>query len=161
MGSHFSKSPFEAGESFLRTHFSAVQAGPTGAARFDHVESCESEERKESNRRILAPRGRQSLRRSDDQSESTRFNPLLSSPDSLANLLKLLDHGEVLEATRPKKDTSRKQPLPATYEPGKVAPVLFLKRRVIFFIQNFLIRQENVSLVEAKKGLRHRPGRHP
>ena len=30
-------------------------------------------------------------------------------------------------------DTSRKQPLPATYEPGKVAPVLFLKRRVISF----------------------------
>lgn len=92
----------------------------------------------------MAPRSRQSLRGSDDQSERTRFK----SPSLIrlvSNILKLLDHGEVLEATRPKGDTSRKQQLPATYEPGKVSPVLFLKRRVIFILQPIFSSDKRTS----------------
>jgi len=34
-------------------------------------------------------------------------------------MIKLLDHGEVLEGTGPRKETSRKQSLPSTYEPDR------------------------------------------
>ncbi|KAI0254003.1 ATP-dependent DNA ligase [Lactifluus subvellereus] len=89
---------FRRRRNLLRTHFPAVQADQPGAAKFDHVESCESEE------------GRKAI-------EGFWLRAVDSRCEGL--MIKLLDHGEVLEATGPRKDTSRKHPLPATYEPDK------------------------------------------
>ncbi|KAI9442212.1 DNA ligase [Lactarius indigo] len=95
-GQSLLKEPFRSRRKLLRTYFSAVRPDQIGAARFDHVESCESEE------------GRRAIEEFWSRAVDSRCEGLM---------IKLLDHGEVLEATRPKTDTPRKQPLPATYEP--------------------------------------------
>lgn len=97
-GQSLLKEPFRSRRKLLRTYFSAVRPDEAGAARFDHVESCESEE------------GRRAIEEFWLRAVDSRCEGLM---------IKLLDHGEVLEATSPKADTSRKQPLPATYEPDK------------------------------------------
>ncbi|KAH9047859.1 ATP-dependent DNA ligase [Lactarius hengduanensis] len=97
-GQSLLKEPFRSRRELLRTYFSAVRPDQTGAARFDHVESCESEG------------GRGAIEEFWSRAVDSRCEGLM---------IKLLDHGEVLEATRPKTDTSRKQSLPATYEPDR------------------------------------------
>ncbi|KAH9978563.1 ATP-dependent DNA ligase [Lactifluus volemus] len=89
---------FRSRRKLLRAHFPAAQTDKLGSAKFDHVESCESEE------------GRKAIEEFWHRAVDSRCEGLM---------IKLLDHGEVLEATGPRKDTSRKQPLPATYEPDK------------------------------------------
>ncbi|KAH9061282.1 DNA ligase [Lactarius vividus] len=97
-GQSLLKEPFRSRRELLRTYFSAVRPDQPGAARFDHVESCESEE------------GRGEIEEFWSRAVDSRCEGLM---------IKLLDHGEILEATRPKTDTSRKQSLPATYEPDR------------------------------------------
>ena len=111
-----------------------MQADQPGAAKFDHVENCESEEGKEAIEGFW-------LRAVDSRCEGLmiKVRGYISiqisffPPDSSKIFRKLLDHGEVLEATGPRKDISRKHPLPATYEPGKALQILYLWRRVKFF----------------------------
>jgi len=75
-----------------------VHTNQPGTAKFDHVESCESEE------------GRTAVEDFWLRAVNGPFEGLM---------IKLLDHGEVLEGTGPRKDTSRKRSLPSTYEPDK------------------------------------------
>ncbi|KAH9986545.1 ATP-dependent DNA ligase [Russula compacta] len=97
-GQSLLQEPFRSRRRLLRTHFPAAHTGQPGAARFDHVESCESEDGREAIEEFW-------LRAVDSRCEGL--------------MIKLLDHGEVLEGTGPRKDSSRKQSLPSTYEPDK------------------------------------------
>ncbi|KAH9949560.1 ATP-dependent DNA ligase [Amylocystis lapponica] len=89
--------PFRERRSLLRSRFPPVIPEQKGAARFDHVRSCESEA------------GR-------DVVEEFWQLAVTSSCEGL--MVKLLDSGEVSEESNPKEKTRRK-PLPATYEPDK------------------------------------------
>ncbi|KAF8502296.1 DNA ligase [Russula emetica] len=98
-GQSLLQEPFRSRRKLLRTHFPAVQADQPGTAKFEHVESCESEE------------GRDAIEGFWLQAIDSRCEGLM---------IKLLDNDKVLEGTGPrKKDTSRKQSLPSTYEPDK------------------------------------------
>ncbi|KAL6310348.1 ATP-dependent DNA ligase [Sparassis latifolia] len=87
---------FRERRALLRSRFPPVIPEQKGAARFDHVQSCESEE------------GREAI----EEFWQTAVN---SSCEGL--MIKLLDNGEVLEDSE--KGKSRRKPLPATYEPDK------------------------------------------
>ncbi|KAI0305760.1 ATP-dependent DNA ligase [Multifurca ochricompacta] len=97
-GQSFLQEPFRFRRKLLRTHFPVLPVDEPGAAKFDHVESCESEG------------GRAAIEEFWLRAVDSRCEGLM---------IKLLDHDGVLEATGPRKDASRKQPLPATYEPDK------------------------------------------
>ncbi|KAI0266814.1 DNA ligase [Gloeopeniophorella convolvens] len=97
-GQSLLQEPFRVRRELLRKNFAPVKSDQTGAARFDHVESCESEVGREEIEEFW-------LRAVDSRCEGL--------------MIKLLDHGEVLESTGPRKEKTRKQPLPATYEPDK------------------------------------------
>ncbi|KAH9176321.1 ATP-dependent DNA ligase [Lactarius sanguifluus] len=90
-GQSLLKESFRSRRELLRTYFSAVRPDQTGAARFDHVESCESEE------------GRGAIEEFWSRAVDSRCEGLM---------IKLLDHDL-------STDTSRKQSLPATYEPDR------------------------------------------
>lgn len=90
----------------------------SGIARFDHVESCESEE------------GRDSVEEFWMKAVESRCEGLMIKvgywseavlPGSWFDFFKLLDSGEVLEVPSGKKDSIRRKPLPATYEPGRTS----------------------------------------
>ncbi|KAH9992652.1 ATP-dependent DNA ligase [Russula vinacea] len=97
-GQSLLKEPFRTRRKLLHTHFPAVQTDLPGAAKFEHVESCESEE------------GREAIEEFWLRSIDSRCEGLM---------IKLLDYDKYLEGTGPRRDTSRKQSLPSTYEPDK------------------------------------------
>ena len=86
------------------------------------MESCESEEGREAIEEFW-------LRAIDSRCEGlmikvrVMFFPFLPLTHWKI-CLKLLDNDNVLEGAGPRKDTSRKQALPSTYEPGKTAYIL-------------------------------------
>ncbi|TFY78874.1 hypothetical protein EWM64_g5137 [Hericium alpestre] len=90
--------PFRQRRSMLQKHFPPVLPPEAGSARLRHVESCGSEEGKENVEEFW-------LRAVDSRCEGL--------------MIKLLDHGEVLEGASARKEKLRKKPLPATYEPDK------------------------------------------
>jgi DNA ligase-1 len=67
----------------LRAHLPAVQIDQPGAAKFEHVESCESEEGREAIEEFW-------LRAVDSRCEGLmiKVRDMFPSPDSLENLLK-------------------------------------------------------------------------
>ncbi|KAI0062904.1 ATP-dependent DNA ligase [Artomyces pyxidatus] len=81
----------------LRSDFPPVDLKQPGSARFEHVESCHSEDGKETVEEFW-------LRAVDSRCEGL--------------MIKLLDHGVVVESSA-SRDKSRKKPLPATYEPDR------------------------------------------
>ncbi|KAJ3552205.1 hypothetical protein NM688_g4271 [Phlebia brevispora] len=89
--------PFRHRRSLLRTRFPPHIPGVKGAARFDHVQSCESEA------------GREAVEEFWQTAVNSRSEGLM---------VKLLDSGEITESTE-KTAKTRRKPLPATYEPGK------------------------------------------
>ncbi|PCH43768.1 DNA ligase/mRNA capping enzyme [Wolfiporia cocos MD-104 SS10] len=89
--------PFRERRNLLRTHLPPVIPEAKGAARFDHVRSCESED------------GREAIEEFWQTAVNTSCEGLM---------IKLLDNGDVLEELNQKEKTRRK-PLPATYEPDK------------------------------------------
>ncbi|KAH7909043.1 ATP-dependent DNA ligase [Hygrophoropsis aurantiaca] len=90
--------PFRQRRALLRSHFAPMVSENTGAARLHHVESCESET------------GRDSIDEFWMRAVESRCEGLM---------IKLLDSGDVQEASRSEKDKNRRKPLPATYEPDK------------------------------------------
>ncbi|KAL4255020.1 DNA ligase [Abortiporus biennis] len=90
--------PFRERRNFLRTRFPTYTPPQLSAARFTHVQSCESED------------GREAVEEFWQTAVNSRSEGLM---------IKLLDSGEILEETSTKKDKPRKKPLPATYEPDK------------------------------------------
>ncbi|KAI0823660.1 ATP-dependent DNA ligase [Trametes gibbosa] len=90
--------PFRERRSLLRTRFPPCTPPQTGAARFDHVRSVESED------------GREAV-------EAFWQAAVNSASEGL--MVKLLDSGEVLEEPTQNKARPRRKPLPATYEPDK------------------------------------------
>ncbi|KAI0051832.1 DNA ligase [Auriscalpium vulgare] len=90
--------PFRSRREILRTKFPPIKLSQPGAARLDHVESCHSEDGRDAVEEFW-------LRAVDSQCEGL--------------MIKLLDHGEVVENAAGSKEKSRKKPLPATYEPDK------------------------------------------
>ncbi|KAI0663494.1 ATP-dependent DNA ligase [Cubamyces menziesii] len=90
--------PFRERRTLLRSRFPPYTPPQTGAARFDHVRSVESED------------GRDAV----EEFWQTAVN---SASEGL--MVKLLDSGEVLEEPNQQKDRPRRKPLPATYEPDK------------------------------------------
>ncbi|KZT70977.1 ATP-dependent DNA ligase [Daedalea quercina L-15889] len=89
--------PFRERRALLRTRFPPYIPERRDAARFSHVQSCESED------------GR-------DIVEEFWQAAVASSCEGL--MIKLLDSGEVLEEVN-QKERPRRKPLPATYEPDK------------------------------------------
>ncbi|TFY69614.1 hypothetical protein EVG20_g3074 [Dentipellis fragilis] len=89
--------PFRKRRAILHGQFPPVTPADLGAARLQHVESCGSEEGKETVEEFW-------LRAVDSRCEGL--------------MIKLLDHGEVIEGANA-KGKSRRKPLPATYEPDK------------------------------------------
>ncbi|KAI0081242.1 ATP-dependent DNA ligase [Panus rudis PR-1116 ss-1] len=89
---------FRERRSLLRSNFPKVVPTVKGAARFDHVQSCESED------------GRETIEAFWQSAINSRSEGLM---------IKLLDSGEVLQEPTTKKDKIRRKPLPATYEPDK------------------------------------------
>ncbi|KAH9832195.1 uncharacterized protein C8Q71DRAFT_777822 [Rhodofomes roseus] len=89
--------PFRERRALLRTRFPSYVPERRDAARFNHVQSCESED------------GR-------DTVEEFWQAAVASSCEGL--MIKLLDSGEVLEEVS-QKERPRRKPLPATYEPDK------------------------------------------
>lgn len=92
------ETPFRQRRALLRNHFPPVIPTEKGAARFDHVESCESEE------------GTEAIEEFWMRSVESRCEGLM---------IKLLDSGDIAESAKEKGEGSRKKPLPATYEPDK------------------------------------------
>ncbi|THH19950.1 hypothetical protein EW146_g1305 [Bondarzewia mesenterica] len=91
--------PFRQRRASLRDQFPSVIPEQTGSARFDHVESCESDE-------------------GNDAIEEFWIRSVDSRCEGL--MIKLLDSGEIADtAGASKKEGLRKKPLPATYEPDK------------------------------------------
>ncbi|KAI0344656.1 ATP-dependent DNA ligase [Trametopsis cervina] len=88
--------PFRNRRSLLRNTFPPFTPEQLGVARFDHVQSIESED------------GRESVEAFWQAAVNGRSEGLM---------IKLLDSGEVEEVNREGK--SRRKPLPATYEPDK------------------------------------------
>ncbi|KAI0949394.1 hypothetical protein AcW1_009022 [Taiwanofungus camphoratus] len=88
--------PFRERRHLLHSRFPPYMPQSRGAARFDHVQSCESED------------GREVV-------EAFWQKALNSSCEGL--MVKLLDSGDVLEELNQKG--TRRKPLPATYEPDK------------------------------------------
>ncbi|OSX66434.1 hypothetical protein POSPLADRAFT_1043869 [Postia placenta MAD-698-R-SB12] len=88
---------FRQRRALLRERFPPLHPERKDAARFDHVQSCESED------------GREAI----EEFWQTALN---SSCEGL--MIKLLDHGEVVEELN-QKEKPRRKPLPATYEPDK------------------------------------------
>ncbi|EIN11841.1 DNA ligase [Punctularia strigosozonata HHB-11173 SS5] len=90
--------PFRKRRELLHTHFTPfVPLGP-GIARFDHVESCGSEQ------------GRDYVEEFWQQAVESRCEGLM---------IKACMFGEVHDGTGPHQSKSRRKPLPATYEPDK------------------------------------------
>ncbi|KAH9935300.1 uncharacterized protein B0H18DRAFT_975196 [Fomitopsis serialis] len=89
--------PFRERRALLRSRFPPYIPERKDAARFNHVQSCESED------------GR-------DTVEEFWQAAVASSCEGL--MIKLLDSGEVLEEVN-QKERPRRKPLPATYEPDK------------------------------------------
>ncbi|KAH7929889.1 ATP-dependent DNA ligase [Leucogyrophana mollusca] len=90
--------PFRERRALLRSQFIPVVPKDPGAARLDHVESCESE------------MGRDCIEEFWMKAVESRCEGLM---------IKLLDSGEVQETNPSQKDKNRRKPLPATYEPDK------------------------------------------
>ncbi|KZT08332.1 ATP-dependent DNA ligase [Laetiporus sulphureus 93-53] len=89
--------PFRERRMLLRSNISPFTSDRKDAARFSHVQSCESEG------------GREAL--------EAFWQVALNSPCE-GLMIKLLDSGDILEEVSQKEKTRRK-PLPATYEPDK------------------------------------------
>ncbi|KAH8107914.1 ATP-dependent DNA ligase [Cristinia sonorae] len=90
--------PFRERRQLLRSHFTPLSPQQQGMARFDHVQSCESE---------------------DGRAAMEEFWELALNSRTEGLMIKLLDNGDVVEYPKGKKDNTRKKPLPATYEPDK------------------------------------------
>ncbi|KAI0699263.1 ATP-dependent DNA ligase [Cytidiella melzeri] len=88
--------PFRQRRSLLRNTLPPVTPEQTTTARFDHVQSCESE---------------------DGRDVVEEFWQTAVNGRSEGLMIKLLDSGEVEEVS--KEGNSRRKPLPATYEPDK------------------------------------------
>jgi DNA ligase-1 len=115
--------PFRARRSQLRKYFPPHDLSsprlPRNAARFAHVEYCESEW------------GREKVEEFWQQALESRSEGLMikvidfivkrtyPQSRSLIAFPQLLDSGDVLEEESGGSGRSRKKPLPATYEPGK------------------------------------------
>jgi len=91
--------PFRERRHLLRSHFPPfIPLHELGAARFAHVQSCESDAGK-------------------DAVEEFWQTAVDSRSEGL--MIKVLDNGEVDGVPSAKRDKSKKKPLPATYEPDK------------------------------------------
>ncbi|TCD71252.1 hypothetical protein EIP91_011730 [Steccherinum ochraceum] len=90
--------PFRERRQLLRSRFPPITPQEVTMARFDHVQSCESES------------GREALEEFWELALNNRTEGLM---------IKLLDSGDILEDPKSKKDKTRRKPLPATYEPDK------------------------------------------
>ncbi|KAG8213716.1 DNA ligase [Butyriboletus roseoflavus] len=90
--------PFRQRRNLLRTRFPALTPEEPGTARFDHVNSCESEQ------------GRECIEGFWQKAVESRCEGLM---------IKLLDSVENLETVMHHRGKARKRPLPATYEPDK------------------------------------------
>ncbi|KAK7687060.1 hypothetical protein QCA50_009560 [Cerrena zonata] len=89
---------FRERRTLLRSQLPPIIPTQKGAARFDHVQSCESED------------GREAVEEFWQMAVNSRTEGLM---------IKLLDSGEVLQEPTAGKDKIRRKPLPATYEPDK------------------------------------------
>ncbi|KIK99060.1 hypothetical protein PAXRUDRAFT_794423 [Paxillus rubicundulus Ve08.2h10] len=90
--------PFRERRALLRTRFPILAPEEPGIARFDHVESCESEQ------------GREYIEEFWQKAVESRCEGLM---------VKLLDNGQIQEDVPHQKCKSRNKHLPATYEPDK------------------------------------------
>jgi len=90
--------PFRERRTLLREQLPPLNPGQTGIARFNHVESCKSED------------GREGVEEFWSRAIESRCEGLM---------VKLLDSGEVLNNPATKQDKVRRKQLPATYEPDK------------------------------------------
>ncbi|KIJ18930.1 hypothetical protein PAXINDRAFT_161271 [Paxillus involutus ATCC 200175] len=90
--------PFRERRALLRTRFPVLAPEESAIARFDHVESCESE------------RGRECIEEFWQKAVESRCEGLM---------IKLLDSGQVQDDVPHQKGKGRKKHLPATYEPDK------------------------------------------
>lgn len=99
----------------LRTRFPPLKPEGKAVARFDHVESCESDQ------------GVEGIAEFWERAVGSRCEGLMIKVHSMIqhesahiySNLQLLDTGETTEVSEGKKGKSRKKPLPATYEPDK------------------------------------------
>ncbi|OBZ68078.1 DNA ligase 3 [Grifola frondosa] len=119
--------PFRERRHLLRSRFPPFAPTNPGAARFDHVRSCESAD------------GREAIE---------EFWQMAVNSSSEGLMIKLLDSGEILEEPNQKKDKPKRKPLPATYEPGAYWYYLAVGEKKV---DRFIIDKRTSAWLKLKK----------